>query len=348
MRLTALLAVAWVAGAMASGAVAAEPHYRVQRGDTLWDLSGRFWHDEAAWPELWALNPQFHNPHWILPGDPVFLERGRPTHRVVRLPVAHLRPGGAAGAAAPTEEAGGGAAPGQAQAAAPGAGPARFRLARHQGQDFVSPSRVARTGTVANRQQTKETYTVGEDVEIELTPGATVRPGDRVTLLTDERAVTHPITGEAEGYYVEIRGHAQVRSVAQGRAVARILEAYGAVQDGFGVVPFREPVREVPVVAPEVGVEGVIVGGRPGLTLFGEEDAVILDRGSLHGLDRGVLLDVPTWEGERAAQGTVDLESPLARVLVVAVQERTATAVIVDSRAAVEPGDRFVSAPFSP
>jgi len=43
--------------------------YQVQKGDTLWDLSTRFWDDPFGWPEMWALNPHIHNPHWIFPGQ---------------------------------------------------------------------------------------------------------------------------------------------------------------------------------------------------------------------------------------------------------------------------------------
>jgi len=67
----------------------------VVKGDTLWDISATFFKDPWKWKEIWGLNKEaIKDPHWIYPGDVVFLDRTTGTLRVgeaiVQQPTAEL------------------------------------------------------------------------------------------------------------------------------------------------------------------------------------------------------------------------------------------------------------------
>jgi LysM repeat protein len=68
--------------------------YVVKRGDTLWGISKVFLRDPWYWPEIWQVNPQIQNPHLIYPGDTlrlVFID-GKPQILLQRGDAARVQP----------------------------------------------------------------------------------------------------------------------------------------------------------------------------------------------------------------------------------------------------------------
>lgn len=93
-KIISLLAVAAAAASLvfAAGVCAqqlqglkadAPERYTVERGDTLWGISGRYLEKPWHWPQLWNMNrEQIRNPHRIYPGDVLVLDRSTGRLRV--------------------------------------------------------------------------------------------------------------------------------------------------------------------------------------------------------------------------------------------------------------------------
>lgn len=79
-----LAAVTLLACAMAGQVQAAACEFRpdapdqhlVVKGDTLWDISATFLQSPWCWPQVWGMNrEQIRDPHWIYPGQIIYLDR---------------------------------------------------------------------------------------------------------------------------------------------------------------------------------------------------------------------------------------------------------------------------------
>jgi hypothetical protein len=54
----------------------APDQHLVVKGDTLWDISGKFLEHPWCWPQVWGMNKEeIKNPHWIYPGQIVYFDR---------------------------------------------------------------------------------------------------------------------------------------------------------------------------------------------------------------------------------------------------------------------------------
>lgn len=326
------------------------PPHQVVEGDTLWDLSGGYWDDPFQWPLLWSKNPQLHNPHWIYPGDMIFLaekEPPKPEVKVheVRLVLEKLMPPEPEPVVEEEEE----APPVDFIKAEYYGTDKAFEFMSGRAQDYMSATKVDRLAVVKNEQAWKAWTHEGEEVEIIPSTGTAFKVGDKLTIFEDSRRISHPETGKSLGYHVRVIAHLEVTKSSNDRALAKVTDSYSEIENGFGVMDYREPVLSLIPEGSASGAKGFVVAGALQILNFTSDDVVFLDKGSEDGLKPGSLVAVPFPEGPTVAEGlATELRQMVAKAIVVSTQAQTSTAYIVECSQAVTTGSQFIASADSP
>jgi hypothetical protein len=255
--------------------------YVVVKGDTLWDISGRFLKDPWRWPQIWNLNrAEIKNPHWIYPGDLIVLDRSgnEPRLSLVRggkngMRTVKLSPG---------------------VRVADIGGDAIQSIPIRVIHPFLSQPRVVPEGAFDDAP-----FILGSNTErVVLAAGddAFATGGkDGVTrwnVLRPGKALKDPETGEVLGYEVEYLGDARTL-VAGAPQKIRITQSAQEILPRDKLVEADDSTTfEYLPHAPEGKINGRIISAYGGLADSGRYQTVVINRGSRDGLEPGHVLSV--------------------------------------------------------
>jgi LysM domain len=253
--------------------------YVVKKGDTLWAIAKVFLRDPWYWPEIWQVNPQVQNPHLIYPGDTlrlVYIE-GRPTIMLQRgeaarvLPRVRSQPFEGAVTTIPYESV-------AAFMSKPSV------LAKEQIKD--APYVLATRDMHVIMAEGDTLYARGFSGPVELgTHYNVVRVGDALVDPDDNRVVGY------DGIFTGA-GH-----VTRGGDPASLVMTESARETEAGDKLFAGGV-DVPLdfipSAPKVKTNGRIMAVSNGVTIVGQYEVVVINRGAADGLAPGNVLAVYT------------------------------------------------------
>lgn len=256
--------------------------YEVVVGDTLWDIASMFLQDPWYWPEIWQINPQVANPHLIFPGDILSLAYldGRPFIQVER--AAQVERGG-----------------GSVTRLSPRVREEPLEQAIQTIPFETLRAFLSRPALLERDQLESLPYVMahdqglvgssGEQVYVRGTDGP-VGSVYNVVHLGDE--LVDPDDGTVIGYEGIYVGQGRVRRTGDPTTLLLTETAREAlVGDYLLQEESLTPVNYFPR-APEGEVEGRIISVIDGVSLIGQFQAVVINRGAMHGLEPGHVLGV--------------------------------------------------------
>lgn len=252
----------------------------VAPGDTLWDIAAIFLRDPWYWPEIWQINPQVANPHLIFPGDILslaYLDDGRPVIQVER----------------------GQAEAGRSQRLSP-------RVRSQPLEDAIPTipfetlrAFLSRPSVLERNQLETLPYVLahpeglvgsaGQDVYVRGTDDAA---GTVFNLVHVGDALVDPDDNSVIGYEGIYVGQGRMR-ISGDPSTVLITESSREALKGDYLLPEEgvTPVNYFPR-APESHVEGKIISVIDGVSLIGQYQVVVVNRGARHGLEPGHVLRV--------------------------------------------------------
>ena len=250
----------------------------VKEGNTLWGITKRYFRNPYLWPALWSYNPQITNPHWIYPGDLVF-----------------LRSAAAAKAAADAAN-----SPLLAFNIIPGlmvlpAGYYTDEELEDVGRVVFSPEeKVMLTFT-------DEAYIDWEDEELR----KKVPVGQRFVVYHEEEPAENRDNNEAIARKLKLAGVMEVTYNDEIKLPsATVTFAVQEIERGDMLLPYEEVVFRQDARINDVDMEGSVIDTLEFLTQFGEQQIVLINRGERDGVKVGNRFSVfEQYEGVR------DLES---------------------------------------
>ena len=257
--------------------------YEVVVGDTLWDIASMFLQDPWYWPEIWQINPQVDNPHLIFPGDILslaYLDGGQPFIQVER--------------AAQVERGGGGVT-----RLSP-------RIREEPLEDAIPTipfetlrAFLSRPAVLEQEQLEGLPYVVAQDQGLVGASGEDVYVRGTDAPLGSTYNVVHvgdelvdPDDGTVIGYEGIYVGQGFVRRAGDPSTLALTETTREALIGDYLLAEENlTPANYFPR-APEEQVEGRIISVIDGVSLIGQYQAVVINRGAMHGLETGHVLGV--------------------------------------------------------
>lgn len=326
--------------------------YVVVKGDTLWDIAGKFLHDPFQWPSVWKQNPQIANPHLIYPGDMIRLS-------VVgnRTVIDVLRPDGNGGYSS--------VAGGQF-----GAKP-RMR----NGREVLSPAvieselvrSVSNAAADAIRDFTRSPHVVtaeelgqaayvlgttddrlasanGDDIYAR---GFGAPPQEHYNIFRPSKPLVDPESGEVLGY--EAKRVADARLIQGGDPVTlRVLNSAQETLKGDRlIVKHHELFDDLAPVAVDLSMRATVISLYDALSRAAQHQVVVLNKGRRDGLESGSVLEIASSQqevyDERGNDGkgeTVKLPERLkGNAIVFRTFEKVSYAMILEASLPIEVGD---------
>jgi hypothetical protein len=304
-------------------------YYTIQKGDTLWDLSEHFFDSPWIWPDLWEKNQEIPNPHWIYPGNRIRIYNREGLEKALETPrTSAPEPP----VATPEKE----------------PEPSYFHYPAIDSVGFVRKTPLASHGTVSKLMTVKELISQWDMVYVRPAGNTSFHKGDRLTIYRTLDTVRDPETDSLLGIQHYIVGIVEIAEVAQPYSTAKVIKSYRHIEDKDLLTPYKARSAMIEISDSQKPFDGKIVGVEETAVLIGDQDLVFIDKGRSDGIKIGQYYSVyhqPEFFDEKQQEKGLLPPIDVGRILVLHVEDNTATALVTATKKIIELGERLRTPP---
>jgi len=319
--------------------------YTIVKGDTLWDIAGRFIDDPFYWPKIWADNPYIENPHLIFPGQQLRIHKDHieilPAEETVS-EAAEVQPAEEAGVVEENQD-----------FLEPVAGldlpsSEELELVSSFGgaRSFIADEEITELGNLVDSTDNKILISENDVVFLEMRNLADIAPGDLYDFVNLGREVVHPISRKNIGYQSVKVGTVEITGVTPSVAVGIVTDSSREIVRGTKVRRYQDVPDKIALKDAAELLQGYVVSADEGKLALGQWDVIHVDIGADAGLEVGNQLDI--LRDRQASKFALDrkgLKLPdidLGDAVVVEVSPRYAAALVTSiSNLPIYRGDKI-------
>jgi len=216
---------------------------------------------------------------------------------------------------------------------------------------FCSPfiadeDRPARVGSVLTPLVRKEQLSLEDRVFLGFQGTERPAPGDRYTIVRDDKLIVHPRTRAPLGRRIRVLGLVEVTSLEGTLAQGRVILSCEPISPGDAVIAYRIPEPpSLPAVPTDLKMDGSIVEASGDQEILGIGQVAFIDLGAARGIVPGDVFSILQGIDRVLSPETgevIQLPPALAGELVVLkTSARSATVLITQSAREIHIGDRI-------
>ncbi|MDL1962993.1 MAG: LysM peptidoglycan-binding domain-containing protein [Deltaproteobacteria bacterium] len=288
----------------------ASVYYTVRKGDTLWDISHRFFDTPWQWPYVWSENSQIANPHRIYPGDCIHLFQRKDIEKLVDTNIEKE--------------------------------PLYYFYSSIDKIGFIKKEPVDPLGTIFKVKDDKEMISKGDLVYIRPNKDASFIQSSKFTVYKTLKPLRDGKTNSYIGIQYYLTGIVEITKKEPQFAVARVVKSFRTIEVNNLLMPYVKRSPKVILTESKKELKGKIIVSEERASIIGDNTVAFINKGSKNGVKSGQSYTIFYQEKKRLDSAIkADILLPpvdFGTLLVLHAEETTATVLITSAEKSVYSG----------